>query len=66
MTTTRELWTGSPAQNCPSSCHCPVPEVCRNLTPQERETETQRRTDAGFVEKHTPRNGYTAISWEKS
>ena len=64
--TTRDLWAGSPAQGCKSSCFCPVPEVCWNLTPEEVAIEVQRRKDAGFVVVERSQGGITAVSYERT
>ena len=57
------LWEASPIQNCRQSCYCPLPEHCREITPEQYAIEVKRREDAGWVETHTPRGSITVIDW---
>ena len=63
----RELWAASPVRTeCRQSCFCPVPEVCRVLTPEQVEGERTRRIEAGIYEIAIQRDGFVAVHYEAS
>lgn len=68
MTTIRDLWEAErkAGWECRQSCFCPVPEVCRENTPEQTVAMRIRREDAGIVQTETPHNGITVISWEEA
>jgi hypothetical protein len=63
MSSTYELWDGSPAQRCRAWCYCAAPEQCRELPPEEIAAERERRVVAGIEIRSETRADGSRFEW---